>query len=78
VNVIGERLRVLTSPVQTFIGRSGLVLLDTANTLLIDDGGRTIRVPKVGSAFLLLGSGKVVTGADIAGKLPERMGRRKP
>ena len=76
MNVIGERLKVLTSPTQTLIGRSGLVLLDTANTLLLEEGGRTIRVPKAGSAFMIVGSGKVVTGTDLAGRLAERMGRR--
>jgi RNase P/RNase MRP subunit p29 len=76
VNVIGEKLKVLTSSDPTKSGRSGKVLLDTANTLLLEEGGRTLRVEKEGAAFLMMGSGKVVTGSDIAGRLQDRVGRR--
>jgi len=76
VNVIGESLRVLTSSDPTKPGRSGRVLLDTANMLVLDEGGSTFRVEKAGAAFLIAGSGKVVTGSDIAGRLQDRVGRR--
>jgi RNase P/RNase MRP subunit p29 len=76
VNVMGEKLTILTSSDPTKSGRSGRVLLDTANTLLLDEGGRTFRVEKAGAAFLIMGSGKVVTGSDIAGRLQDRIGRR--
>jgi len=76
VNVIGERITVLTSSDPTKAGRSGRVLLDTANTLLLDEGGRPFRVEKLGAAFLIIGSEKVVTGSDIAGRLQDRVGRR--
>lgn len=77
MNVIGEMLTVLTSPDPTKMGRTGRVVLETANTLLIDSGGRTIRVEKSGSAFLLIGSGKIVTGPDIAGRPQDRLGRQR-
>lgn len=77
MNVIGERVTVLTSPDPTKTGVTGRVVLDTANTLLIDSGVRTLRVEKSGSAFLLLDSGKVVTGPDIAGRLQDRWGRSR-
>ena len=77
MNVIGEKLQVLTSSDPTKSGRSGKVLLDTANTILLDEGGRTLRVEKAGAAFLVMGSGKVVTGSDIAGRLQDRVGRRR-
>jgi RNase P/RNase MRP subunit p29 len=77
MNVIGERLTVLTSPDPTMTGRSGRVVLETLNTLLIESAGRTFRAEKSGSAFLLLDSGKVVTGSDIAGRLQDRLGRTK-
>jgi len=76
VNVIGEKLKVLTSSDPTKSGRSGKVLLDTANTLLLEEEGRTFRVEKAGAAFQIVGSGKVVTGSDIAGRLQDRVGRR--
>jgi RNase P/RNase MRP subunit p29 len=77
VNVIGEKLTVLTSSDPTKSGRSGRVLLDTANTLLLDEEGRTFQVEKAGAAFLIMGSGKVVTGSDIAGRLQDRIGRQR-
>jgi RNase P/RNase MRP subunit p29 len=76
VNVVGEMLTILTSKDPTKTGRSGRVLIDTANTLLLDEGGRTIRVEKAGGAFMIMGSGKILTGADIAGRLQDRIGRR--
>jgi RNase P/RNase MRP subunit p29 len=76
VNVVGEVLAVLTSSDPTKAGRSGRVLLDTANTLLLDEGGRVLRVEKAGAAFMIVGSGKILTGSDIAGRLQDRIGRR--
>ncbi len=76
MNVIGEKLTVLTSSDPTKSGRSGRVLLDTANTLLLDEGGRTLRVEKAGAAFSIDRSRKIITGSDIAGRLQDRIGRR--
>lgn len=76
MNVIGERLKVLSSTDPTKEGRVGRVVLDTAKTLVIDDGGRTVRVEKQGAAFLLMDSGEVLTGSDVAGRLEDRMRRR--
>jgi len=78
VNVVGEKLTVLTSRDPTKSGRHGIVILDTANTLLLDEGGRPLRVEKEGAAFMIAGSGKVITGSDIAGRLQDRVGRRRP
>ncbi len=78
MNVIGERLTVLTSPDPTKTGITGRVLMETLNTLLLDSSGRTLRVEKSGSAFLLLDSGKVLTGLDLAGRLQDRLGKRRP
>jgi len=78
MNVIGEKLTVLTSPDPTKAGVTGTVTMETLNTLLLYSSGRTLRVEKAGSAFMLLNSGKVLTGVDLAGRLPDRLGRRKP
>lgn len=77
MNVIGERLTVLTSPDPTKTGMTGRVLLETLNTLLLDSAGRTLRVEKRGSAFMLMGSGEVLTGTDLAGRLQDRLGRAR-
>ena len=75
MNVIGERVRVLTSTDPTLAGRTGMVVLETANTLVLQWAGRNIRIAKSGASLALLGSGKVVTGADLAGRLQDRLGR---
>ena len=77
MNVIGERLTVLTSIDPTKVGMHGLVVLETAKTLLLDTGTRVVRVEKSRSAFLLNRSKKVVTGSDIEGRLQDRWGRRR-
>jgi RNase P/RNase MRP subunit p29 len=77
VNVIGERLTVLTSSDPTKAGMNGQVVLETAKTLLLDIGTKVVRVEKSGSAFLLNRSKKVVTGSDIEGRLQDRWGRRQ-
>jgi RNase P/RNase MRP subunit p29 len=76
VNVIGERLTVLASPDRTKKGRTGRVVLETAKTLVIDTGGRMLRIEKSGSSFMLLDKGMTITGSDIAGRLQDRLGRR--
>jgi len=75
MNLIGKRMTVLKSPDPTKEGRSGRVVLETAKTLLLDTGGQTLRVEKSGAAFVLLDSGRVVTGSDVSGRLQDRLGR---
>ncbi len=75
MNVIGERITVLSSSDGTKVGRTGRVLLDTAKTLVIESAGRTVRVEKSGAAFLLLDSGKVLTGSEVLGRVEDRLGR---
>ena len=77
MNVVGEIVTILTSKDPSKTGRSGTVLLDTANTLLLDEGGRAVRVEKAGAAFMIKGSGRVLTGSDISGRLQDRIGRRR-
>jgi RNase P/RNase MRP subunit p29 len=77
VNIIGEKLTVLSSSDPTKAGKNGRVVLETAKTLLLDTGSKVIRIEKSGSAFLLNSSKKVVTGSDIEGRLQERWGRRR-
>ncbi|MDG7011902.1 MAG: ribonuclease P protein subunit [Nitrososphaerota archaeon] len=76
MNLIGGMLTVLDSPDPTKVGMTGRVLLETANTLIIDSGGRPVTVEKEGAAFIT-GSGKRVTGAEIAGRLQDRLGRAR-
>jgi RNase P/RNase MRP subunit p29 len=74
VNLIGGTLKVLASSDPSKVGRSGKVLLETANTLIIASRGDSIVVEKNGAAFLL-GTGRMVSGTEIAGRLEDRLGR---
>ena len=76
MNVIGERLTVLSSTDPLKEGRTGLVLLDTAKTLVLDSDGSVLRVEKAGSVFRVSGSNTVIAGADITGRLEDRWGLR--
>ena len=76
MSLIGERLTVLTSRDPTKAGRGGLVLLETAKTLVLESGSKTIRVEKEGAAFRVERTGTVLTGLDISGRLQDRLGRR--
>lgn len=77
MNVLGERVVVLSSSDPSLRGRSGTVVLETARTLVLATGQTSIRVVKAGTVFQLHGSKKVVAGADIAGRLEDRWGSRK-
>jgi RNase P/RNase MRP subunit p29 len=76
MNVVGERLTVVSSRDHSKQGRSGTVMLDTANTLVLDCNGKRLRVEKSGNVFQVDGSKKVVVGADISGRLEDRWGLR--
>lgn len=77
MNVIGEVMTVVGSCDPSKVGVSGKVLLETANTLIIQSPGRSVMVEKDGAAFML-SSGEVVKGSDIAGRLQDRLGRVRP
>ncbi|MGD0396831.1 MAG: ribonuclease P protein subunit [Nitrososphaerales archaeon] len=76
MNIIGERLTILSSTDPSKAGRTGTVLLDTARTLVLDSNGTVLRVEKAGSVFRVSGSNVVIAGADIAGRLEDRWGGR--
>jgi len=76
MNVIGERLTILRSTDPSKEGRTGIVLMDTARTLVLDSNGRTLRVEKAGNVFQVCSTKRVVQGPDISGRLEDRWGLR--
>ena len=76
MNVVGERLTILSSTDPSKEGKAGVVLLDTAKTLVLDCNGRTLRVEKKGNVFRVSDSKKIITGSDISGRLEDRWGLR--
>jgi RNase P/RNase MRP subunit p29 len=75
MNVMGKQLTVITSSDPTKTGVSGLVVMETAKTVVMDAGDLRLRVEKQGAAFLLPGSKEVVLGDDLLGRPEERLGR---
>ena len=76
MNLVGERVAVVSAKDPTIIGKSGLVVLETAKTLVVESGSRLVRLAKHGTVFQVSNSGTIVAGDDIAGSLEERMRRR--
>jgi RNase P/RNase MRP subunit p29 len=76
MNVIGERLTILASTDPSKVGMTGIVLLDTARTLVLDSNGRVLKVEKAGNVFQVSGTDTVITEADITGRLEDRWGLR--
>ena len=77
MNLIGARVKVVSSHDPGKRGLTGKVVLETANTLLLESGSRTLRVEKSGMVFQELSTGKLLSGADIAGRLEDRWGGRR-
>lgn len=76
MNVMGKRLTIVSSTDPSKEGRTGIVLLDTAGTLILDSNGRMLRVEKAGNVFRVSGSNTVAVRAKITGRLGDRWGLR--
>ena len=77
MSLIGKKVAIAGSTDPTKIGKSGSVVMETAKTLLIDTGGRVVRVEKHGTALSVSGSGEVLLGDDVSGRPEERLGGRR-
>ena len=76
MNVIGSSIMVVLASDPTLVGRSGKVLLETKNTLVLGDGLKTIRIAKAGLKFSVLGTSTELSGSDLKGRLQDRWGSR--
>ena len=75
MSVIDKRLKVISSSDPTKEGISGVVVLETMKTLLLQTGSGLVMVEKIGTAFQQAGSDDVLVGSDLAGRLEDRLGR---
>jgi ribonuclease P protein subunit POP4 len=74
--LVGLRIRVHGSPCASLLGREGIVVDETANTLLVDEGGRLVRILKAPQHFAItLPSGKtlLVPGRLLMGRPWDRL-----
>ncbi len=77
MNVIGEFVTIAEASDPGKRGRSGTVVLETANTLRLADDAAGFTVEKKGTVLLVLHSKKVFSGDDIAGRLEDRLRSKK-
>ncbi len=77
MSMIGNAITIASATDPTKVGRKGVVMTETAKTILLDVGGDSIRVEKHGVVFLISRSGEVVLGDDISGRPEDRLGGRK-
>ncbi|MDA4120979.1 MAG: ribonuclease P protein subunit [Thaumarchaeota archaeon] len=75
MNVVGKRLRVFSSSDPTKAGVSGIAVLETAKTILLQTDARRLTVEKTGTIFQIAVSGEVLLGSDMAGRLEDRLGK---
>lgn len=73
---IGSMMNIVGSNDPTLVGRTGLVLDETKNTLVMLEKDSTIRIGKAGITFTLDNSDVVVQGA-LVGQRPEDRTNRK-
>lgn len=77
--LIGLEARVMGSSDPTLLGTSGKIVNETCNMLVIEDGGKSRKISKSNSTFLItLPDGEKVTveGKKLVGRPEERVKRR--
>jgi RNase P/RNase MRP subunit p29 len=74
MNVMGMRLTILSSTDPKKVGRTGIVLLETAKMLVLDSKARSLRVEKAGNVFRVSGLNTVIARSEIAGRLEDKWG----
>ena len=73
---IGTALNVVGSSDPTLVGRSGIVLDETKNTLVLLDGDARVTLGKAAITFTIDNSDVVIQGAFV-GQRPEDRTQRK-
>lgn len=75
-NWLGGNLKVVSSPDNTLVGRQGLVIDETKNTIMMFENGHGITLGKASIKFTIDDSNVVIDGA-LVGQRPENRTHRK-
>ncbi len=75
MNLIGRRVKILVATDPTQVGLSGELVLERSKTLLLESHGRRLTIQKLGTMIELAGSGEVIRGDEILGRVEERIAR---
>jgi RNase P/RNase MRP subunit p29 len=73
MNIVGEEVVIVKASDPTKKGATGTVVLETANTILLESKSKRIRVEKKGTDLKLLGSHEVLEGVRIVGRIEDRL-----
>ena len=73
--VVGERVKVVDAADLGQVGIRGKVVLESANTIVIEDEGRLKRVQKIGTVLQLEGKREIIRGDELSGRLEDRLER---
>jgi len=73
MNIVGEEVVIVKASDPGKRGVTGMVLLETANTILLESKSRRVRVEKKGTDLKLLRSHEFLEGVQIAGRLEDRL-----
>ena len=76
MSLIGEVVTVVESSDPSKKGRRGAVVLETANTLRLQDGPKRLTIEKKGTVLAVEGSEKLASEVDFAGRLEDRLRSR--
>ncbi len=75
-NWLGGNLKVVSSLDNTLVGRQGLVIDETKNTIMMSENGHDITLGKASIKFTIDDSNVVIDGA-LVGQRPENRTHRK-
>lgn len=75
-NWLGGQLKVVSSSDKTLIGRQGIILDETKNTIKLSENGRDVVFGKTSIKFTINDSDVVIDGA-LVGQRPENRTHRR-
>ena len=73
MKLVGEDVVIVQTTDPTKKGLTGRVVLETANTILLDSKRKRVRVEKKGARLVLVGSKTEVDDSQIIGRLEDRL-----
>ena len=73
--IVGDRVKVVAASDHTHVGIHGEVVLESANSIVIEGADRLRRVQKKGTVLQLEGSREVVRGEELSGRPEDRLER---
>ncbi len=73
--MVGEKIRVLDASDPNQVGLAGEVILETSRTIMLNCGGRKLRIQKRNTVIQVEGRGEVIRGNETLGRLEERIAR---